>query len=260
MRLERRGARRGGIRAARRGPPCGVPPRAGLPVWRYEIGGIDARKTVLLAALQNTVYVTLSAAVGARPRAAASCARRPFPPARSAGQRASCRRRIMSPPIEERIRNSAATVCHRLRLHGATGQRLGVHDERQTPHRDSLPHRGEPRLRVRGRAVEPRLFPRRPGAGPSGDAVASTEAWDTIRRSRPESALASELQRRERLLAQAAARSAQGMARPSWCWLPISSSSPDDRVADAALAHAAGDECARSSPATTGSPIGAATR
>jgi hypothetical protein len=63
----RRGARRrraGGIgaRAARRRVPARVPPRGGLPAWRFEVEGCVLEKRLVLSHGQNTVYVTYAVA------------------------------------------------------------------------------------------------------------------------------------------------------------------------------------------------------
>ena len=75
----------------------------------------------------------------------------------------------------------------------------------------------------------------------------------------PAEAFGAEHLRRERLIAMRI-QTCKAELRPSWCWPPISSSSRPPAASRRARAHAAGDECAPSSPATTGSPTGAATR
>ena len=97
-----------------------------------------------------------------------------------------------------------------------------------------------------------------------GDEVvftASTEAWAGLRELDAGPAMRLDDERRLRLLAQADPALRRRASAPSWCWPPTSSSSrPHGRAEDEArLRGRRATRPAPSSPATTGSPTGAAT-
>ena len=127
----------------------------------------------------------------------------------------------------------------------AHARRAGrVHARRQDRRADALSRRGAARRRGPGRPVEPRLLPRRSGAGPGGDAGRLDRGVgdDRARCRRPRRARA-ERDRRAQLLACAPARPAHGRRRPSWCSRPTSSSSPRRAASRTRrAARAAGDE------------------
>ena len=68
---------------------------AGLPVWRYELGGAVVEKRVLLPHRQNTVHVTYRLLDGRRPVRLQAAPVAPLPPAR---------RRRSATPIDEPVR------------------------------------------------------------------------------------------------------------------------------------------------------------
>jgi len=72
--------------------------------------------------------------------------------------------------------------------------------------------------------------------------VASTDAWEAITGVTPDEALASEMGRRKRLLEQADDRARSGLAAELVLAADQFVITPTTRVADAARAHAEGDE------------------
>ena len=183
-RARRRRARRRPARRARRRAPRRVPPRAGLPVWRYEVGGCVAREARPPAAPAEHRARHLPAGRGRRRRC--GCELRPSvhfrphdapvatplgAPVRADGRRATA---TSSPPRHD---------LPPLRLLAARRGRRPSRSTRRAIAGDRLPRRGEPRLRVDGRPVEPRLLPGRPRArATTATLVASTEPWETIAR------------------------------------------------------------------------------
>ena len=209
-----------------------VPPRDGLPVWRYR--GRRRRRSRSASSLphaQNTVHVDLPAArraTAGAPRAApVACTSAPHDaPVVDAARRAVHADRRASDRYEVA---APAPTCPPLRLHAARARRRR---SRSTP-RDVagrlLPRRGSAAATSRaGDAVEPGLLPRRPRRRRATcTLVASTETLGDDRRAR---------RRDEALRGRARApprgcstqrRPARAQRRrpPSWCWPPTSSSS-----------------------------------
>ena len=144
-------------------------------------------------------------------------------------------------------------------LRPARDVRARQRQDRERP----LQRRGRARLRRRGRAVEPRLLERgRERGDETATLVGSTEAWDTIARAlarggaRPRSASgASACSPRPRPAARCRRRR---RARPRR--RPVRHHAVGPPGGRRARARRGRERCARSSPAITGSPTGAATR
>ncbi len=260
-------AARSASAAARRShgaePPRRVPPGDGLPVWRYEVDGYVLEKRVLLPHRQNTVHVIYRLLAGRRAGAAEAAPVGPLPRPRRAGQR----RRSPSPTpltaVDDRYELSRRRPhCRRCgcRSHG---ERPAFTARRPARSRACC-YRVEERrgYDVAGDLWSPGYF--RVDLAPGRDAVtlvASTEPWETIagaaaatRPWPPSCERRRAARRRGRSRARARARP------PSWCWPPTSSSSRPPAASRTRPAPAPpATRSARSSPATTGSPTGAAT-
>ena len=238
---------------------------AGLPVWRYEVDGFVAREAAAHAHRQNTVYVSYRLLEGDGPLRLKLRPSRPLPRRTTTA--------VSRPPGRRRTRLTVATTASSCPA-GPTCRRCGCAlDGGERPRspstgkqiaRRALPRRGEPRLRVAGRAVEsPGYFRADLGRRRGGHArsprpsrgSASSAAAARARRSAAE------------LRAPASGCSTAGRPRrprrarrPSWCWPPTSSSSRPPAASRTPPAPAPpATRSARSSPATTGSPTGAAT-
>ena len=98
----------------------------------------------------------------------------------------------------------------------------------------------------------------RPGA--PGTLVASTESWETISALTPEELMRAEARRRNQLLESASGVPRTGVAAELVLAADQFIITPAGRVEDAARARGWATKFAPSSPATTGSPTGAATR
>ena len=190
-------------------------------------------------------------------RHATGCSRRPGRCAWSCGPRstsAATTRRSRSPlagPYAVHARRRRGSRSSRRRAAAAAAADLdGRGDPTFTVERRAVPEVALPRSRsaaatTRGRAVQPGLLPRRPGARRApATLVASTEPWETVTRlAADRGARAPSASAAQRLLARADAGRPRRASAPSWCWPPTSSSSrPAGRAEDAARARAAGDE------------------
>ena len=212
---------------------------SGLPVWHYEIGLFQMEKRVLLPHLQNTVYVSyeiLAAPAGVRLRLRPSFHFRPHEAPVSSDEAphypvTAVRQGFevqsdAAPPLRMCIISSRASLV----LDG--GQIRNVHYR--------LEHaRG---YESRGRLWSPGYFRVDLAAREQATLVASTEEWDLIHGVSPAMARAAELQRRERLISIARPEARDGMAADLVLAADQFVIRPISRVADAALARAAGEE------------------
>ena len=231
---------------------------AGLPVWEYDVEGVRFEKRVLMPHLQNTTHVSYRAAVDrARPPGAAAADR--VPAARGAGQpsavgavrRARARRSVRGPA--GRRPAAAAPVSRRARE--------GVHGHPRTLLVAELRARAAPRLRMLRRPLEPGLLPADADARHAGharrldrivgDDRRADAAGSAARRAPPPRAARrggdGHVPRRDGRGAGARRRPVHHHARRP------------RRRGGAGARHGRRSADGRS-PATTGSPIGAATR
>lgn len=211
----------------------------GLPVWRYEVGPIQLEKRVILPHLQNTVYVSyrlVSAPAGVRLRLRPSFHFRPHeapvssiePPhyAVTAVRQGFEIRSDVAPPLKMYCAAQRSSLV----LDG--GQTRNVHYRLEEA-------RG---YESQGCLWSPGYFRVDLVAGAEATLVASTEEWDLLKDVDPNVVRATELQRRERLLAQAVPNARQGIAADLVLAADQFIIRPMTRLADAALARAAGDE------------------
>jgi predicted glycogen debranching enzyme len=211
----------------------------GLPIWRYECGPNVIERRVLLPYRSNTVHLTYRLISGAgpawirlrpylhfRPHEAAVSAPSVMPYTVSAfGDRFE----ITSPgipPLRLHLRGPAAALvldCGRF------------HEVEYTLERD----RG---YDYRGTLWSPGYFHADLTAHTPITLGASTESWEAFLAIEPAGAWDAELERRQRLVAQADPRARSGFGAELVIAADQFIITPTTRVADAARAHAAGDE------------------
>jgi predicted glycogen debranching enzyme len=213
-----------------------------LPVWRYEIDGVVIEKRVVMPALQNTVHVTytlLSAQTGCRLELRPAVHFRPF--------EASVGTRLDAQGYEMRVRgrrfeigSRAAGATLRLMLTPAADVQF-AHDG-GTLRTIEYARDAERGYEAKGELWSPGRFAVALQHQAPATLVASTEEWHVIEAMTPETALATERQRRARLLRLAHPAVRSGVAAELVLAADQFVIVPSGRVADAARARAAGDE------------------
>ena len=211
-----------------------------LPVWRYEVEGVIIEKRVVMPYLQNTVHLRYTL-ISERPdlqlrlrpavhfRAFEGSVATPLPPdyeVRLCGSRYEIHSRDNFPPLRLLVE---ATSSH------FTYECGTVHDAYYE--RDAA--RG---YESRGALWSPGYFSLALVPGKTVTLVASTEEWHTLAALEPEAALATETQRRQRLLRLANLDTADDASADLVLAADHFVIAPIGRVADAARARAAGDE------------------
>ena len=212
----------------------------GLPVWRYDLGGIELEKRVLMPHGQNTVYVRYALQ---RNHGSLRLTLRPSTPFRS--HHAPVSEPLPGRPLitatEGRYEISAGESLPPLRfsLHAA-GAAFTV-DERAL---SQVAYRIEA-----GRGYEavgdlwsPGYFRLDLSADRPATLVASAESWPTLRALEPAAAWAAEHERRRRLIAAAVPAAREGPAAELVLAADQFIVTPIGRVEDTARARAAGDE------------------
>jgi predicted glycogen debranching enzyme len=211
----------------------------GLPIWRYEFGGIRMEKQILMPYLQNTVYVIyrlLSAKGGVRLRLRPSVHFRPH----EAPVTAHAPFTYTVTAIQQQVEVHSDAAPHlRISVTGVPTNLVLDGGKFRT-----VPYRAE---RARGYEYEGKLWS--PGyyrtdlvEGQTVTLVASTEAWDTITGVDPKKALESEIKRREKLVTQSLPEAREGRGAELVLAGDQFIIRPSTRLADLAAAHAAGDD------------------
>jgi predicted glycogen debranching enzyme len=212
----------------------------GLPVWRYEIGGVTLEKHVLMPHLQNTVHVTYKLLSGVGP------ARLELRPAIHFRPHEGL---VSEPPpepyslviVEDRYEVIGAPDYPplRMRLYGAdaslTLDRGMIKD---------LFYRVEANRGYDSQGVlwSPGYFGVTLSPDQDATLVASTEPWPTISALSPQHALPAEIERRGRLLLTPAPPAQTGFGAELTLAADQFIIIPAGRVEEAARARAAGDE------------------
>jgi predicted glycogen debranching enzyme len=213
---------------------------AGLPVWRYELDDHVVEKRVLMVHSQNTVHVTYKLVEGEGPL------------------RLKLRPALQFRSYEEAVHASAnepyAVTSVEDRLEVCTGHkypplRLKIFGLRATFSLDggklqNIHYRTEARRGYdhTGELWSPGYFSVDVTKEVTATLVGSTESWELIRALSPEEAQGAEHERRERLLASAAAAAREGVAAELVLAADQFVITPSGREGDAARAHAAGEE------------------
>jgi predicted glycogen debranching enzyme len=211
----------------------------GLPVWRYEVGAYRLEKRVLMPHLQNTVFVSYRLLDGP-----GQARLRLRPSLHFRGHDDPVDAEMKGPYVVSAVENRfeiTSQVAPPLRLRIVAPEAGLLLDGGHFRH---LTYRLE---KARGYAYagslwSPGYFHCAMSAGDEACLIASTESWDAILATEPESARAAERERRSRLLIRARSE-AHG---PTAADLVLAADQfiirPSTRVADAAVAQAAGDE------------------
>ncbi len=212
----------------------------GLPVWRYEVGGVAFEKRVLLPHMQNTVHVNyrLVAGVGVvRLKLRPSVHFRPH-----------------EAPVSDQHVGPYTLTC--------VDGRYELSDKSTLPPLRMYLHGSQPAFTLDGKELSNILYRVEENRGyehvgtlwspgyfrvdlsrdHAATLVASTESWETILALHPAEALHAERERRHRLVAAALPELRDGPARELVLAADQFLITPAGRIADAARAHAAGDE------------------
>ncbi len=211
----------------------------GLPVWSYVIGPVKLEKRVLLPYLQNSVYVTYRLL-----EAPATVRLRLHP---------SVHFRMHEAPVTGLIPDShhVAAKGSRFEIHGDPFPPLRVH---LLAKKGNLVLNGGAIREVNyltedargyehmGQLWNPGYFRADLAEGEQATLVASTEAWDTLQAVDPEAALAHEIRRREQLIAHVGGEGQASIVPQLVLAADQFIIRPNTRMADAAIAHAAGDD------------------
>ncbi|MGD9720950.1 MAG: amylo-alpha-1,6-glucosidase [Pirellulales bacterium] len=210
----------------------------GLPIWRYRFDHHVLEKRIFMAHGANTTHLVYRLLAGASParlrlrpglhfrghEAAVGVPDSSAYQMHTTGQRVEIRHGDV-PPLKLQMRSGDSSLvvdASHLEVEYA------LEHERGYPHRDMLWSPGYFRAELT------------PGGGV--DLTASTESWDAIGAMQPEEALGAELERRERLIAQATE-----LAHGDICGDLVLAAdqfiiTPTTRLADEVRARAAGDE------------------
>jgi predicted glycogen debranching enzyme len=214
---------------------------AGLPVWRYDVGGVVIEKRVFLPHMQNTVHVVYELVSGAD---RVELALRP-----SVNFRAQ--ELPVSEPLAAPYEFRAVDTQYEITLAGSTlpPLRLMLASERATFTLKSLrlenvlyPVEESRGYASRGVLWSPGYFKLTLAAGQRAALVASTESFETLAVLPTDAALEAERRRRQRLLAQAAPAARQGVAAELVLAADQFIVTPAGRTEEAARARAYGDE------------------
>jgi len=212
---------------------------SGLPVWTYESGPYQLEKRIVMPYLQNTafiIYRLLAAPSGVRLRLRPSFHFRPHEAPVTGDFPLPYSVTAVERRVEVRSEHTPA-----LRMNLDADRASLVHDggRYRTLHYRIEQARG---YEYEGRVWSPGYFRVDLEEGEEASIVASTEDWDTVLAANARSALDAELSRRQRLLTQARPELQLGTAADLVLAADQFIIRPSTRVADAALAHASGDD------------------
>jgi predicted glycogen debranching enzyme len=212
----------------------------GLPVWRYEVDGYVLEKRILLQYRANTVYLDYRLLEGAGPI--------------RLSLRPGLRFRPHDAPVAAPLSKpyQVQMLGDRIEIAGPDVPPLRLYIGQQAAGAFVLDggsfYEVEYALeRDRGYAFRdvlwsPGYFRADLAVGQQVALVASTDAWETITAATADETLASELSRRKRLIEQADGSARSGLGAELVLAADQFVITPTTRVADAARAHAAGDE------------------
>lgn len=211
----------------------------GLPVWTYEVEGVLLEKRVLLPHLQNTVFLSyhlldapaavrlrLRPSLHFRPHESSVAVDFPSPYAIHAFSERIEIRSDIAPPLRMRAEAEKASLV----LDGGSFREIQYYLERA---------RG---YDYKGRLWSPGYFRFDLQPGQSAVLAASTEDWEVLMAIDAATARQAELERRQRLVNQAHPHARKGRAAELVLAADQFIIRPTTRVADAAVANAAGDD------------------
>ena len=213
---------------------------AGLPVWRYEVGGFVLEKRLMLIYRQNTVHITYRLVEGNEKLRLGLRPAIHFRPHDAPVNSGDSRKYVLTVCDDQyEISSGSDLPALRMMIHGPST--AFTFDRKETK---SIPYRTE---RSRGYEWEgslwsPGYFRADLAAGESTTLVFSTETWETIRALTPQDATFGEIERRKLLLAAAPPPAREGPGAELVLAADQFLIEPVGRVEDAARARAAGDE------------------
>jgi len=214
----------------------------GLPVWRYDVGGLVLEKRIILPYRQNTVLINYRLISGPGP---VRLEIRPSINFRSHDNPVS------QPPS---LPYSLSIIGNRYEI--SESKRSGIPPLRMTLYglKGMLTYDGSSTQELlyrreadrgydsRGLLWSPGYFSTELFPGQDATLVASTEPWEIMLALNPEEAMASEVERRSRLISRA---QTEVQAEPAGEMVMAADQfiiTPSGRVEDEARAHASGDE------------------
>ena len=213
----------------------------GLPVWRYQVGGVTLEKRLIMPRSQNTVYITYRILSG---EGTVGLSLRPsldFRPHNAPVSEHFETRYFLTVLEEDKYEVSTETALPPLRfqLYGK-GCKLTV----DRLHIDEVLYRIEESrgYAARGDLWSPGYFHLELSKGNDAALVASTESWEVMRAMPPEEVFDAEHDRRRRLIAESHPAAHNGTAAELVLAADQFLISPTGRVQDVARARAAGDE------------------
>jgi predicted glycogen debranching enzyme len=214
---------------------------AGLPVWKYDVDGVILEKRLVLTHMQNTVHLIYELCAGA------DCLELALRPSVNFRAQETPVSEPLGWPYEFRavgdhheialLASGLPTLRLRLRAEAATftlkNKRIG---EVLYPVEES---RG---YQARGDLWSPGYYKLSLRKGGRAALVASTEPWDAVEVLESETALAAELVRRRRLIAEAVPEAREGLGAELVLAADQFIITPAGRIEEAARARAQGDE------------------
>ncbi len=213
----------------------------GLPVWIYQVRDLVIEKRILLPHLQNTVHVSYQMTAGSKlPKLELRPAFHFRHHEAAVDQGFSAPYKVTATEGRYEISGSGRRIPPlRMRLHGReTGFTIAAARIHQVVYRTEQ-QRG---YTYEGDLWSPGFFQVDLAQQSTATLIGSTESWDIIDVLNPVVVLASERERRARLLAQAAPAAREGLAAELVFAADQFVITPAGRAEDAARAHAAGDE------------------
>jgi len=212
----------------------------GLPVWRYQLGGIGIEKRIVMPYGQNTVHISYRLTSGGD---AVRLSLRPSVQFRSyeapVGHSPAAAYRVVSDGTRHELHGAADLPPVRLLLRGETPA-LTLDECGHT----AVPYAMESRrgYDATGGLWSPGYF--RADLGPDRDLtlIASTESWETIEALSPADARQTEADRRARLLSLAEVDTAHGLVSELVLAADQFIITPAGRAEEAARARASGEE------------------
>ena len=213
----------------------------GLPVWTYQVRDLVIEKRILLPHLQNTVHVSYQITAGSKPprlelRPAFHFRHHEAP----VDQGFAAPYKVTAVEGRYEINGPGRRIPPlRMRLYGGgSGFTIAAARIRQVVYRTEQ-QRG---YAYEGDLWSPGFFQIDLARQSTATLIGSTENWEIIDVLDPAAVLASERERRARLLAQAAPAAREGVAAELVFAADQFVITPAGRAEDAARAHAAGDE------------------
>jgi predicted glycogen debranching enzyme len=212
----------------------------GLPVWRYDLGGVTIEKRVLMPYGQNTVHITYALICGPEP---VRLTLRP-----------SVQFRSYDAPLgtSEVAAYTLSAMGQRYELSGGAKVptlRLGVRADQAALTLDERGATAVPYEMEKSRGYDaigslwsPGYFRADLRRGHDVTVLASTESWDTIESLSPEEAAQAEIDRRRRLLSIAGSDDRDGLVPELVLAADQFIIAPAGRAEDAARARAVGED------------------